>query len=406
MHPYPELMVARPESRTVSIATDPPTDDEPGAVVRLVHDGAVPRASCPHCGGVLKLSTVGSTWQVHSPADVGDRLVLQLGMLEREELHVLALNTRNVVVDQQRLYQGNVSSTLVRVGELFRRAVEVHASSIILCHNHPSGDPTPSPDDLRLTAEAIAAGRLLDITLLDHVIVAGASYASLRDRGVEFGNTGDHRAGERPGPSRGEPHPRRDRLRLHVEDGQVRDDAGRVYDVREAAHALPWQTALASSGSPHQYCVLRKSHIEAWVVLATAIALHPDAYMAYHLGYQKPMRYWELEGWRYWRTSAGGGRSVTAMLNRCRLDSDTPRRVDDGAVPIPWKGPPWLGRGSPWPPGWIKSSGPGPRHGEYVYRVELDTRKNYRCHVCGRKFYWYASRPCPWCRTVASEEQP
>jgi DNA repair protein RadC len=74
----------------------------------------------------------------------------------------------------------------VRVAELFRDAVRAHAAGLIVVHNHPSGDPEPSPDDLHLTAEAIAAGRLLDLPLLDHVILAADGYVSLRDRGVAF----------------------------------------------------------------------------------------------------------------------------------------------------------------------------------------------------------------------------
>ena len=112
-------------------------------------------------------------WIVHSPRDVGERLVPQMGYLEREELRVVLLNTRNTVLRLVTVYQGNVSSSLVRVGELFRDAVRLNATGLILVHNHPSGDPTPSPDDLRLTAETLAAGRLLDIQLLDHLIVAG-----------------------------------------------------------------------------------------------------------------------------------------------------------------------------------------------------------------------------------------
>ena len=79
-----------------------------------------------------------------------------------------------------------VSSSLVRVGELFRDAVRLNAAGVILVHNHPSGDPTPSPDDLHLTAEALAAGRLLDIQLLDHLVIGHDAYVSLRDRGVAF----------------------------------------------------------------------------------------------------------------------------------------------------------------------------------------------------------------------------
>ncbi len=125
-------------------------------------------------------------WTVRSPRDVGERLVPQMGYLEREELRVVLLNTRNAVLKQVTVYQGNVSSSLVRVGELYRDAVRLNASGVILVHNHPSGDPTPSPDDLALTAEALAAGRLLDIQLLDHLIVAGDGFVSLRDRGVAF----------------------------------------------------------------------------------------------------------------------------------------------------------------------------------------------------------------------------
>lgn len=129
-------------------------------------------------------------WVVRSPRDVGERLVPQMGYLEREELRVVLLNARNAVVRLVTVYQGNVSSSLVRIGELFRDAIRLNAAGIILVHNHPSGDPTPSPDDLRLTAETLAAGRLLDIQLLDHLIVAGDRFISLRDRGVTFDRPG------------------------------------------------------------------------------------------------------------------------------------------------------------------------------------------------------------------------
>ena len=125
-------------------------------------------------------------WTVRSPRDVADRLILQMGRLEREELRVVVLDSKNHVLRIATIYQGNVSSSLVRVGELFRDAVRLNAASLILVHNHPSGDPTPSPDDLHLTAEALAAGRLLDIDLLDHLVIGHDAYVSLRDRGVAF----------------------------------------------------------------------------------------------------------------------------------------------------------------------------------------------------------------------------
>lgn len=136
-------------------------------------------------------------WTVRTPADVADRLVLQMGRLEHEELRVVLLNTKNVVLRVATVYVGNVSASLVRVGELFRDAVRLNASGVILVHNHPSGDPTPSPDDLHLTVEALAAGRLLDVELLDHLVVGHDAWVSLRDRGIAF---------DRRGPAG--PHPR------------------------------------------------------------------------------------------------------------------------------------------------------------------------------------------------------
>ena len=117
-------------------------------------------------------------WTIRSPRDVADRLVVEMGRLEREELRVLSLNAKNVVQRVSSVYVGNVSASLVRVGELFRDAVRLDASGVVLVHNHPSGDPTPSPDDLHLTAEAIAAGRLLDVDVLDHVVIGHDAWVS------------------------------------------------------------------------------------------------------------------------------------------------------------------------------------------------------------------------------------
>jgi DNA repair protein RadC len=129
-------------------------------------------------------------WAIRSPRDVADRLLVEMGRLEREELRVLSLNAKNVVQRVSHVYVGNVSASLVRVGELFRDAVRLDASGVVLVHNHPSGDPTPSPDDLHLTAEAIAAGRLLDVDVLDHVVIGHDAWVSLRDRGVTFDRPG------------------------------------------------------------------------------------------------------------------------------------------------------------------------------------------------------------------------
>ena len=125
-------------------------------------------------------------WIVRSPRDVAERLLVQMAMLEREELRIVILNTKNVVQRVTTAYVGNVSASLVRIGELFRDAVRLDATGIVLVHNHPSGDPTPSPEDLHLTAEAVAAGRLLDVDVLDHLVIARDTWVSLRDHGLSF----------------------------------------------------------------------------------------------------------------------------------------------------------------------------------------------------------------------------
>ena len=151
----------------------------------------VPSARVAHIGLYRDPNTlVAVEYYFKAPEDVADRLVLQMGRLEREELRIVVLNTKNVVLRVATVYQGNVSTSLVRIAELFRDAIRLNAAGIIVVHNHPSGDPSPSPDDLHLTAEALAAGRLLDIDLLDHLIVGHDAWVSLRDRGVVFDRPG------------------------------------------------------------------------------------------------------------------------------------------------------------------------------------------------------------------------
>ena len=163
-------------------ATDAELVDQPG----VGEAKAAQLIAAFELGRRLLADWPAARWTIRSPRDIADRLLLQMGRLEREELRVVLLNTKNVVLRVTTVYQGNVSSSLVRVGELFRDAVRLNATGLILVHNHPSGDPTPSPDDLHLTAEALAAGRLLDIDVLDHLVVGHDAWVSLRDRGVSF----------------------------------------------------------------------------------------------------------------------------------------------------------------------------------------------------------------------------
>jgi DNA repair protein RadC len=123
---------------------------------------------------------------ISSPADAANILKCFIGELDHEEMWVMNLDTRNRVMSLIALYKGSVNSSQVRVGEVFRQAITDNAPSIIVAHNHPSGDSAPSPDDVSVTRAIVAAGKLLDIECLDHLVIAGGKFASLKDRGLGF----------------------------------------------------------------------------------------------------------------------------------------------------------------------------------------------------------------------------
>jgi DNA repair protein RadC len=125
---------------------------------------------------------------IHSPQDAADLVMYEMHALEQEELRVILLDTRNRVIRIEEVYRGSLNASQVRVGELFKSAIKRSAASLIVVHNHPSGDPTPSPDDIAITRAIIQAGKLLDIEVLDHLIVGRGRFVSLKERGLGFGN--------------------------------------------------------------------------------------------------------------------------------------------------------------------------------------------------------------------------
>jgi DNA repair protein RadC len=127
--------------------------------------------------------------QINSPADAANLLMLEMGLLEQEELRVLLLDTKHRVLGTPTVYKGNVNTSVIRVAELFREAVRLNCVAVIVAHNHPSGDPTPSPDDVRVTEQMVKAGQLLDIEVLDHLIIGRQRYVSLKERGLGFGRS-------------------------------------------------------------------------------------------------------------------------------------------------------------------------------------------------------------------------
>lgn len=124
--------------------------------------------------------------QVKSPADVADLLLLEMGALEQEEMRVLFLDTKSRVLGISTIYVGSLHTAWLRVGELFREAVRRNCAAIIVVHNHPSGDPTPSPDDVKITQEIVKAGELLGVEVLDHLVIGSQRYVSLKERGLGF----------------------------------------------------------------------------------------------------------------------------------------------------------------------------------------------------------------------------
>jgi len=124
--------------------------------------------------------------EINSPADAANLLTPFIGNLDHEELWVANLDTRNRVKSLVVVYKGSVNSSQVRVGEVFRQAVAENAPAILIFHNHPSSDPTQSPDDVAVTRAIVQAGKLLDIDVLDHIIVCKEKFVSLKERGLGF----------------------------------------------------------------------------------------------------------------------------------------------------------------------------------------------------------------------------
>jgi DNA repair protein RadC len=137
-------------------------------------------------GRRLLLAEAEERPQIRSPQDVASMLQLKMGLLEQEHLQVVLLNTKNRVVGVRTIYQGSVNSSQVRTAEVFRDAVKENCPAIVVAHNHPSGDPTPSPEDVRVTRDLVAAGRLLDIEVLDHLVIGRNRYVSLRQKKLGF----------------------------------------------------------------------------------------------------------------------------------------------------------------------------------------------------------------------------
>jgi DNA repair protein RadC len=124
--------------------------------------------------------------QIRAPADAANLVMSEMSLLEQEHLRVMLLDTKNRVLDTPTIYIGSLNTSLIRVGELFREAIRANCASLIVLHNHPSGDPTPSPEDVAVTKQIVEGGKLLDIDVLDHLIIGHGRFVSLKERGLGF----------------------------------------------------------------------------------------------------------------------------------------------------------------------------------------------------------------------------
>lgn len=138
-------------------------------------------------GRRLTLESTEERPAINSPADAAALVQYEMSALEQEHLRALLLDRRNRVLEVVEIYRGSVSSSQVRVGEVFKEAVRKNASAIVVVHNHPSGDPTPSPDDVAVTRAIVQAGKLLDVEVLDHLVIGQGRWVSLKERGLGFG---------------------------------------------------------------------------------------------------------------------------------------------------------------------------------------------------------------------------
>ncbi|MGM9974264.1 MAG: DNA repair protein RadC [Clostridiaceae bacterium] len=122
--------------------------------------------------------------KISSPMDAADLVREDMKFLKQEVLKLIMLNTKNCVLFTKDIFMGGLNSSIVHPREIFSEALRFNSASIIVCHNHPSGDPSPSDEDINITLRLKECGRLMGIELIDHIIIGGNSYVSLKEKGI------------------------------------------------------------------------------------------------------------------------------------------------------------------------------------------------------------------------------
>ncbi|OQY48344.1 MAG: hypothetical protein B6242_02630 [Anaerolineaceae bacterium 4572_78] len=134
----------------------------------------------------LMIASPSQRPKITCPTDVANLLMFEMRQLEQEHLKVFLLDTKNFVIASPTICIGNVNSSIIRPAEVFREAIRENRTSLIVVHNHPSGDPTPSEEDVHVTQRLIEAGQLLGIDVLDHIVIGQQGYVSLKEKGLGF----------------------------------------------------------------------------------------------------------------------------------------------------------------------------------------------------------------------------
>ena len=122
--------------------------------------------------------------KINSPKDLADLLIGEMNDLTQEVLKVVLLSTKNIIIGTKDVFKGSLNTSIVHPREIFKQAIDKHSASIIICHNHPSGDPTPSKEDINITLRIKECGNILGIQLVDHIIIGNNKFVSLKERGL------------------------------------------------------------------------------------------------------------------------------------------------------------------------------------------------------------------------------
>ena len=121
---------------------------------------------------------------VSSPRDIADMLMIEMTDYNQEILKLIVLNTKNGIIKVKDIFKGTLDSSIVHPREIYGEALKSGGASIVICHNHPSGDPSPSREDINITLRIKECGKILGINLLDHIIIGNKKYISLKEKGI------------------------------------------------------------------------------------------------------------------------------------------------------------------------------------------------------------------------------